>query len=274
MLDDFFVRAVIAGTGVALIACPLGCFIVWRRMAYFGDTTAHAALLGVALGILAGVGPTAGVFAITVVVALLLVLFLRIARVAGDTVLGILSHAALSIGLVVLAFMTWVRVDLIGYLFGDVLAVGRADVYTVIAGAAVALAALATIWRPLVAATVDRDLARAEGVNITAVEIVYVLLIAVVVAISMKIVGILLVTSLLIIPAAAARGFSRTPETMAVLSAGLGILAVLGGLAASLRWDTPAGPSIVVAAFVLFLVSAVLTTILFAIRQGASRHSG
>jgi zinc transport system permease protein len=261
MLDDFFVRALIAGVGVALVACPLGCFIVWRRMAYFGDTTAHAALLGVALGLLVGIGPTLGVFVMTVVVALLLVGFLRIARVAGDTVLGILSHAALSIGLVTLAFMTWVRVDLVGYLFGDVLAVGRSDVYTVIGGAVIVLAALLAIWRPLVAATVDRDLARAEGVRVVAVEIVYVLLIAIVVAISMKIVGILLVTSLLIIPAAAARGFSRTPERMAVISAGFGVLAVLAGLYGSRTWDTPGGPSIVVAAFILFLIAATVASV-------------
>jgi len=255
MLDDFFVRAIVAGVGVALVACPLGCFIVWRRMAYFGDTTAHAALLGVALGLLAGVGPTIGVFVMTLVVALLLVAILRSARVAGDTVLGILAHASLSIGLVVLAFMTWVRVDLVGYLFGDVLAVGKADVFIILGGAAVVLAVLTIIWRPLVAATVDRDLARAEGINVAAVEVVYVLLIAVVVAISMKLVGILLVTSLLIIPAAAARVFSGTPERMAVVSAGLGVLAVLSGLWSSSSWDTPAGPSIVVAAFVIFIVS-------------------
>jgi zinc transport system permease protein len=125
VLDDFFMRAIIAGIGVALVAGPLGCFIVWRRMAYFGDTTAHAALLGVAIGFLAGVGPTIGVFAVTLTVALLLIALLRLGRIGGDTVLGILSHSALSIGLVVLAFMTWVRIDLIGYLFGDVLAVSR-----------------------------------------------------------------------------------------------------------------------------------------------------
>ena len=274
MLDDFFVRALIAGIGVALVACPLGCFIVWRRMAYFGDTTAHAALLGVALGLLTGVGPTAGVFLMTVAVALLLVAFLRVARVAGDTVLGILSHAALSIGLVVLAFMTWVRVDLVGYLFGDVLAVGRGDVYLVLGGAVLVLAVLAAIWRPLVAATVDRDLARAEGVNIVAVEIVYVLLIAVVVAISMKIVGVLLITSLLIIPAAAARGFSRTPERMAVLAAVCGVLAVVAGLGASREWDPPAGPSIVVAAFGIFLASSALALVAEAIRRGRLPRGG
>jgi zinc transport system permease protein len=269
MLDDFFTRALIAGIGVALVACPLGCFIVWRRMAYFGDTTAHAALLGVALGLLSGLGPTAGVFLMTVSVVLLLVAFLRLARIASDTVLGILSHAALSIGLVVLAFMTWVRVDLIGYLFGDVLAVGRADVYTVIGGAVVVLAVLVAVWRPLVAVTVDRDLARAEGIGVVTVEVVYVLLIAVVVAIAMKIVGILLVTSLLIIPAAAARGFSRTPERMALLSAGAGVVSVIVGLAASRQWDTPAGPSIVVAAFLVFLAAAGLAAGRDAARRGA-----
>lgn len=261
MLDDFFARAVIAGIGVALVACPLGCFIVWRRMAYFGDTTAHAALLGVALGILGGIGPTGGVFVMTIVVALLLVALLRIARVASDTVLGILSHAALSLGLVVLAFMTWVRVDLIGYLFGDVLAVGRGDVFAIFAGAVVVLVVLVLIWRPLVAATVDRDLAQAEGVNVAAVELVYVLLIAIVIAISMKIVGILLVTSLLIIPAAAARGFAATPERMAVIAAAIGTVSVVAGLFGSATWDTPAGPSIVVTAFLLFLICAGAATL-------------
>ncbi len=255
MLDDFFYRAIIAGIGVALVAGPLGCFIVWRRMAYFGDTTAHAALLGVAIGFLAGVGPTAGVFAVTLIVALLLIALLRLGRIGGDTVLGILSHSALSIGLVVLAFMTWVRIDLIGYLFGDVLAVSRTDVAFVWGGGLVALALLAAVWRPLVALTVDRDLARAEGVRAGLVELVYMLLIALTVAIAMKIVGILLVTALLIIPAAAARGFATTPERMAAIAAAMGAVSVVGGLNASLAWDTPAGPSIVVVAFALFLLA-------------------
>lgn len=255
MLDDFFLRAMIAGIGVAMVAGPLGCFIVWRRMAYFGDTTAHAALLGVALGFLAGIGPTAGVFITTLTVALLLIALLRLGRVGGDTILGILSHSTLSIGLVALAFMTWVRIDLVGYLFGDVLAVGRVDVAVVWGGGLVALGLLAAVWRPLVAITVDADLARADGVRIALVELVYMLLIALVVAIAMKIVGVLLVTALLIIPAAAARGFSPTPERMAILAALAGAVAVIGGLHASLYWDTPAGPSIVVVAFALFLAA-------------------
>ncbi len=255
MLDDFFIRALVGGIGVALVAGPLGCFIVWRRMAYFGDTTAHAALLGVVLGFLAGIGPTAGVFITTVAVALLLIVLMRLGRLAGDTILGILSHSALSIGLVALAFMTWVRVDLMGYLFGDVLAIGRTDVLVVWGCGLLALALLAAVWRPLVAITVDRDLARAEGVRIWLVELVYMMLIALVVAIAMKIVGVLLVTALLIIPAAAARGHAATPERMAVLAALIGAVAVVSGLNVSLSWDTPAGPSIVVSAFALFLTS-------------------
>ncbi len=272
LLDDFFLRAIIAGIGVALIAGPLGCFIVWRRMAYFGDTTAHAALLGVALGFIAGVGPTFGVFTVTLVVALLLIGLMRLGRIGGDTVLGILSHSTLSIGLVVLAFLTWVRIDLIGYLFGDVLAVSRTEIMTIWAGGLVALALLAAVWRPLVAATVDRDLARAEGVRTGVVELVYMMLIALVVAIAMKIVGVLLVTALLIIPAAAARGFSETPEQMAVLSAATGSAAVIGGLYGSLTWDTPAGPSIVVVAFALFLVFGVLAQLRQTWRQRAENR--
>jgi zinc transport system permease protein len=210
MIDDFLIRAFAAGFGVVLLAGPLGCFIVWRRMAYFGDSLAHSALLGVALGLILGINPTLGI--------------------AVDR-----QHVA--------------------YLFGDVLAVTPADLAWIYGGGLLALLVLAAIWRPLLAITVHDDLARAEGVAVLPVRLAFVLLIAVVIAIAMKIVGILLITSLLIIPAATARRFARTPEQMAALAVVAGTLAVAGGLGGSLAFDTPSGPSVVVAAFGLFLVS-------------------
>jgi zinc transport system permease protein len=255
MLDDFFVRAVAAAVAVALAAGPMGCFIVWRRMAYFGDTMAHSALLGVGLGFLIGVDPTWGVLVVSLGVALILVALQRTGRVATDTLLGILSHSALSIGLVLIGLMTWLNIDLMGVLFGDVLAVSAGEVAVVAIGGAVGLGILASIWRPLLAVTVNEDLARAEGIPALRVRVIFMALVAALIALAMKVIGILLITSLLIIPAAAARAFARTPERMAVFAALIGAAAAVLGLLASLGLDTPAGPSIVVAALVLFVVS-------------------
>ncbi|WP_431856837.1 zinc ABC transporter permease subunit ZnuB [Azospirillum sp.] len=254
-MDEFILRALAAGCGIAALAGPMGSFVVWRRMAYFGDTLAHSALLGVTLGFLLGVDPTLGVMGVCVVLALVLVALQQRRALASDTVLGILSHSALSLGLVAVAFLETLRVDLIGYLFGDILSVTTDDLLRIYAGGAVALALLALLWRKLLAVTVDEDLARVEGLPVTALRLAFMLLIALVIAVAMKIVGILLITSLLIIPAAAARRFSRTPEQMAALAAVFGMAAVAAGVLSSLHWDLPGGPSVVVAAFVLFLAS-------------------
>lgn len=255
MLDDFFTRALVAGIGVALVAGPLGCFIIWRRLAYFGDTLSHAALLGVALALLLQMNMTLAVFAICALVALALLALQRRATMSSDSLLGLLSHSALALGLVCLAFMTWVRVDLMGFLFGDVLAVSRTDIALIYGGGAAVLVVTWAIWRRLFAATVSAELAEAEGLDPARANIVFMLLVATVIAIAMKIVGVLLITALLIIPAATARRFARGPEQMAVLAAACGAASVAAGLFGSLEFDTPSGPSIVVAALVLFLLS-------------------
>lgn len=257
MLDDFFTRALVAGIGVALVAGPLGCFIVWRRLAYFGDTLSHAALLGVALAFLFEVNVTVAVFAVSACVSIALLLLQRGATLSADALLGLLAHASLALGMVVLAFMTWVRFDLMGLLFGDILAVSRSDLATIWLGGAVVLAILAAIWRPLFAATVNRELAEAEGMNPARANIIFMLLMAAVIAIAMKIVGVLLITAMLIIPAATARRFASGPEQMAILAAVIGAASVVAGLFGSLQWDTPSGPSIVVAALLFFLMSLV-----------------
>ncbi len=258
MIDEFLLRAFLAGIGVAVVAGPLGCFVVWRRMAYFGDTIAHSALLGVALALLLDWHVMVGVFAVSAAIALALLVLRRVSVLPGDALLGILSHSALAIGLVAVAFLTTVRIDLVGYLFGDILSVGWGDVAMVWIGGAAVLAVLALVWHPLFAATVSEELAAAEGLAPARSRTVFVLLLAAVIAIAMKIVGILLVTSLLIIPAATARRFASGPEVMALIAAGLGALAVASGLAGSLAFDTPSGPSVVVAALALFVASLAL----------------
>lgn len=257
-MDDFLLRALAGGIGVALAAGPLGSFIVWRRMAYFGDTLAHSGLLGVGLGILLDVNEGLGVAAICLALAIALVFMQKQRQLATDTLLGILAHSALSLGIVALAMVETARVDLVAYLFGDILSINNTDLLWIWGGGLISLAALTRLWRPLLAMTVHEELAQVEGVPVFRVRLLFMLLIAVVIAVAMKVVGILLITSLLIIPAAAARRFSVTPESMAILASVIGCIAVSLGLSASRYWDTPAGPSVVVAASFLFLCGLML----------------
>ena len=271
MLDDFFTRALLGGIGVALVAGPLGCFIVWRRMAYFGDTMAHSALLGVALALLLDIHITLGVFAIAATVALALVFLQRQAVLPTDALLGILSHSTLALGLVLVAFMAWLRIDLLSYLFGDLLAVTRLDIALIYGGGAAVLAVMVLIWRPLLAGTVSEELAAAEALHPERARFIFMILMAAVIAIAMKIVGILLITSLLVIPAATARRFASGPEQMAIMAAGLGAVAVALGLFGSLQFDTPSGPSVVVAALGLFLASLLRLVVRRRAPAGAAR---
>ncbi|MDH5518220.1 MAG: metal ABC transporter permease [Gammaproteobacteria bacterium] len=256
-MDDFFYRALLAGLAVAVLTGPLGCLVVWRRMAYFGDTLAHSALLGVALSILWRVHPALGVALLGVVVAISLVWLQRHQDLATDTMLGILAHTSLGLGLVVIAILQskGLRIDLNAYLFGDILALSEKEVWFIVTSVAILTPFIAWIWRPMIAIAVHEDLARVEGVQVLKIRLIFMVLMAVVVAVAMKITGILLITALLIIPPAAARKFAQTPEQMAVIAMLVGMMAVLTGLLSSMQWDTPAGPSMVVAAAVIFFVS-------------------
>ncbi|WP_111498511.1 MULTISPECIES: zinc ABC transporter permease subunit ZnuB [Marinobacter] len=254
LLDDFFWRAMIGGLGVALVAGPLGCFVVWRRMAYFGDTLAHSALLGVALGTLFQIQLSLSIAVVCVGLALLLVMLSRNRSLATDTLLGILAHSALAIGLVTLSFMPDVRLDLTGYLFGDLLAMTRNDLAWIYGGAALVLALLVWLWRGLLMSTIHEELAKVEGLPVEWLRLGLMLMFSLVIAVAMKIVGVLLITALLIIPAATARRLASSPERMVFLAVGVGMIAVAGGLSLSWFFDSPAGPSVVVSAFLLFLL--------------------
>ncbi|WP_375260040.1 metal ABC transporter permease [Citreimonas sp.] len=258
MLDDFLIRAALAGIGAALAAAPLGCFVVWRRMAYFGDATAHAAILGVALALALSISVFAGALAVALVMGLA-VSTLSARDHAVDTLLGVMAHSALAFGLVAASFLTNVRIDLMAYLFGDILAVSHTDLAVIWGGAALVLALVAWRWQAMLTATLNPELARAAGIDPRREQLVLTLALALVVAVAIKVVGALLITALLIIPAASARPFARTPEAMALLAVGVGIAAALAGLGASLNFDTPAGPSIVAAAAVGFALSTAIT---------------
>lgn len=253
MIDEFIVRAGIAGLGVALAAGPLGCFVVWRKMAYFGDATAHASILGVALGLATGVPIFASVMLAAMAMALIVAL-LSGRAFAADTLLGVSAHTALALGLVVVSLLPNVRLDLMSYLFGDILSVGWADVALIWGGAGVICALLMMQWRALLTATLSPELAAAQGQSPVRRQLTLMLTLAVLVAVALKVVGALLITAMLILPAAGARALARTPEAMALGAVILGMLASIGGLALSLAKDTPTGPSIVITASALLVI--------------------
>ncbi|UWP94630.1 metal ABC transporter permease [Aliiroseovarius crassostreae] len=254
-LDAFMVRAALAGLGVALAAAPLGCFVVWRRMAFFGDATAHAAILGVALSL----SFEAPVFVGVLIAALGMgyaVSTLSVRGHAMDTLLGVLSHSAIAFGLVAVSFLSGVRVDLMAYLFGDILAVSRMDLLVIWGGALAVLGLLWWRWSALLMATLNPDLAAASGIDPRREQLVLTLALALVVAVAIKVVGVLLIGAMLVIPAAAARPFATTPERMALGAVGLGGLSALAGLQLSFWINTPTGPTIVCVAASLFALVA------------------
>ncbi|MEO0382626.1 MAG: metal ABC transporter permease [Pseudomonadota bacterium] len=251
MLDDFMTRASLAGVGVAVAAAPLGCFVVWRRMAYFGDATAHAAILGVALSLALEMSIFPGVMMVALVMAVTVTL-LAGRGYAMDTLLGVLAHSALAFGLVAVSFLSGIRIDLMAYLFGDILAVSRTDLLVIWGGAALVVALIAWRWSALLTATLNEELAYASGLNPKREQLVLTVSLAITVAVAIKVVGVLLIAAMLIIPAAAARGLARTPEAMAAIAAVIGAVSAVAGLRAAYIFDTPAGPSIVCVAAALF----------------------
>lgn len=251
MLDGFMTRATLAGVGVALAAAPLGCFVVWRRMAYFGDATAHAAILGVALSLALQISVFAGALVVALIMAF------TVTQLAGrgyamDTLLGVLAHSALAFGLVAVSFLSGVRIDLMAYLFGDILAVSRTDLMVIWGGAALVVMLIAWRWSSLLTSTLNEELAYASGLDPRREQMFLTISLAITVAVAIKVVGVLLIAAMLIIPAAAARGLARTPEAMAVIAAGIGAVSAVLGLQSAYVFDTPAGPSIVCVAATIF----------------------
>ncbi|MHA2938863.1 metal ABC transporter permease [Vibrio sp. RC27] len=257
MLDDFLWRAALAGIGVTLAAAPLGCFIVWRRMAYFGDATAHASMLGVALSLSFSLPILPGVLFISLLMAITVSSFSG-RGYAMDTLLGVMAHSALAVGLVAVSFLSGVRLDLMAYLFGDILAVSKTDLLVIWGGTILVIGLISHRWSRLLLSTLNKDLALASGFSPKREQLILTIALALVVAVAIKVVGVLLIVAMLIIPAATARPFSRTPEMMVVLAALFGSGSSVVGLHSSFVFDTPTGPTIVCVAAGFFLVSSVV----------------
>jgi zinc transport system permease protein len=255
MLDDFFIRALIAGIGIALVTGPLGCFVVWRRLSYFGDTLAHSALLGVTMAYSLEFNIAVSIFLISSIIALILIQLQKKTNLPSDALLGLLAHSSLAVGLVVIGFLSFIRFDIMGLLFGDILAVNKQDLLTIWIGGALILLVLKIIWKPLFASTVNYELAEAEGLNPDRAKAIFTILLAAIIAISIKLVGVLLITGMLIIPTAMSRNLSDNPKKMVLFSIIGGMMSVLIGLFSSLEFNTPSGPSIIAAALLLFVLS-------------------
>ena len=255
MFDDFFIRALMAGIGISIVTGPLGCLVIWRRLSYFGDTLSHSALLGVTLAYAFNFNISLSVFIISGIVALLLLSLQKRTKLAGDSLLGLLAHSSLAIGLVLIGFLSSIRFDLMGLLFGDILAVTIEDIFIIWLGGLIILGILFFIWKSIFASTVNYDLAAAEGMRPDLSNFIFTILLAGVIAISIKMIGALLITGLLLIPAATARSLSNNPFQMVILSTLIGIISVIIGLFSSLEFNTASGPSIIVAALILFIIS-------------------
>lgn len=253
-MDDFILRALLSGLAIAVLAGPVGAVLVWRHMSFFGGALSHAALLGVAAGLWIGISPQWGVAAVGVLISVLLVL-MRQQGQTSDSLLAIWSHASLAAGVVWLSFSAGPSIDWSSYLFGDILAVGPTELITALLLAPLGLLLLWRLWDALLLITLNEALAQVEGVATLRLNLVFMSLVAVLVALSVHLVGVLLVTSLLVIPAVTVRGFCRSPEQMAVAAGLMGCVAVVQGIAMSWWWDWPTGPAIVLASTSWFVVS-------------------
>lgn len=247
---DFLWLALIAGLGISLVSGPLGSLLVWRRMAFFGDTLAHGALLGIALSLFFAFSNTLGIVIVATALGLSLAWLQGRRQIGNDTLLGILSHSTLALGIIAI-HATDSPVDIEALLFGDILAVSVNQVISIWVIGIATLLLLLKLWRPLLAITVQPELAAVEGISVHKVQLGMTFALALAIAVAMQAVGVLLVTALLIIPAAAARPLAQTPEQMAVTASLFSATSVGLGLMSSWFLDTPAGPSIVVASSII-----------------------
>ena len=240
-----------------MVTGPLGCFVIWRRLSFFGDTLSHSALLGVTLAVSFDINIAFSVFIISSAVALILLKLQKTTNLPGDALLGLLAHSSLAVGLVAIGFLSFIRFDIMGLLFGDILSVTKNDLIIIWVGGAIILFVLKLIWKPLFASTVNYELADAEGMRPERVNAIFTILMAAIIAISIKMIGLLLITGMLIIPAAMARNISNNPKQMVLFSIIGGLLSVVIGLFGSLEINSPSGPSIITAGLILFILSLI-----------------
>lgn len=260
-LIDFFNPTHFIGQGViallvlSFLTAPMGCFLIWRRMSFFGATLAHSALLGAVIGLLLGVGVFVGVMGFTALLACLLTWWLQNQRLANDTVLAMIAHLTLAIGVVAISLMDNLRIDLMAYLFGDVLSISRPVFYQIVAVCIVSAIALRVFWRGFVNLAVQPDIAQVEGYRTTVLSFCFVLFLSITISVGMVTVGALLIVSMLIIPAATARLIANQLKTMVFAAWIFTVISIISGMVAAYYVDLPAGPMVVIASGGLFVLA-------------------
>lgn len=252
---ELILPPILAAVFLACISGPLGCFVVWKKMAYFGDTVAHAALLGVGLGVILSIATQISVIILCLLVAILVAYFNSKKYLSTDTTLGILAHGSLALGMLTVTVVSPTRINLQGILMGDLLTVGYSEALHVGILSIVIIALIVKLWRHFLMSAIDEDLATVEGYSPNKNQFLLTLTIALTIAFGIKLVGALLISGLLIIPAAGARKLSSSPEAMAITAGLIGLVSSVLGLISSAYWDLPAGPAIVCCALLIFIAA-------------------
>ncbi|MBX7146680.1 MAG: metal ABC transporter permease [Alphaproteobacteria bacterium] len=256
-MESFILYALVAGIGVALLSGPLGCFLIWQRLAFFSDTLAHSALLGIGISLWFHLNPLWGIFLVTLIIAFLLTITRHKKILIHDGFLNLLSTTSLSLGLILISVNPGVQSNLMTYLFGDILTITFKDIILIYCMGGIFLTVIWIFWRPLLAVTVDPDLAVIHKIPIIKIRLLFMVMIAITIAVAIQIMGIILITALFIIPAMVARYFSSSPEKMVLLATLIGIFVVIGGLILSFYLDWPAAPSMVLMATTFFAVGSI-----------------
>lgn len=251
----FFQRAIIVGLILGTLMAALGVFVVLRRMSFFADAIGHSALTGIALGLLLDINPFIAALAFALLVALLIAGVRTISRQSFDTLLGVFFAAAVSIGVIIVSLTPGYQADLVNILFGDILTVAPLDMLLSVILALVIAVILFFSGKALVSLTFDASLARAESIPVARHELTFLLLLAATIALSIKFVGVMLVTAMLIIPAAAAQNLAKSLSSMFVWAGAIALFAVAAGMLASAAFNLPSGPAIVLVSTLVFIFS-------------------
>ena len=251
----FIQRALLTGSLLGATCAVLAVFVVLRRMAFIGVGISHAALGGVALGLLAGVSPVAAAGGFSVGVAWVIGWITRRGEVSEDTAIGIFFPTAMALGVALISLSGSYRQDLLGYLFGNILSVGPGDLWFLLGLSGVSLGILALFFKEFLFLGVDEEAAKAAGLPAAFLNYLLLSILAVTIVAAMKLVGIILVSAFLVIPAATGQTLARSVRGMVLISVASALVSVFMGLWLSWLWNLPSGASIVLFAAVLFFAA-------------------
>ncbi len=248
----FVQRALLTGILLGVTGAVLGFFVVLRRMSFVGVGLSHAALGGVAVGVVLGIAPlpTATVFAIGV--AWIIGWLGGQGEISEDTAIGVFFPTSMALGVVLISLSPSYRQDLMGYLFGNILSVRPDEVLPIVGLSVVALALMAFFFKELLFLGVDEEAAQASGIHTTAMRFLLLTILAVTIVAAVRLVGIVLVSAFLVIPAATGQAVARSLRSMLAVAVGSAVVAVVGGLWLSWTWNLPSGAAIVLLSAVLF----------------------